>query len=249
MSRARFQVELAWVVVGVFVAGFAASWLPGVGDAWRSALAAVPGRTPLHTWATYPLAYRGADAGELLGLFWVWFIVRMVEPRLGWKGVAGALAGGAAASAGAAAAVLPWTGPTALFGPAVPAAMLTAYAAAHDPRREVYLFGALRIAMLWIGVAAVGLLVVNYGAGDPLRGFAVALPSVAFWLWGSGKVRRPERRVQSGRGGMAKSPKEFDEFLAKVREKERRREEEETLRRLLERPPQDPGEPRTGPGE
>jgi hypothetical protein len=98
-------------------------------------------------------------------------------------------------------------------------------------------------------VAAVGLLVVNYGAGDPLRGFAVALPSVAFWLWGSGKVRRPERRVQSGRGGMAKSPKEFDEFLAKVREKERRREEEETLRRLLERPPQDPGEPRTGPGE
>ncbi|MCC6404138.1 MAG: hypothetical protein IT207_09020 [Fimbriimonadaceae bacterium] len=240
MNRRFPRLEPAWIVVAVPLVGFLVSWLPGIGDAWRDALVSRPDRFAPHTWVTYSVAFPGFSVFELLGLVWLFFVVRMVASRVGDRRTYAMLLIGAALPAALSYALHAWVPAPVLFGTFVPSAMLTAYVAAKDPKAPVLLFGIVPLTMTWIAILAVAALVINYGSGSPLSGVVLASPAVAFWIYGSNRFPMPSgRRVQSGRGGMTKSPREFDEFLSKVREREQARKEEEALRSLLERPPAD----------
>lgn len=224
-------------MVAVPLVGFLVSWLPGIGGAWRDALTARPDRFAPHTWVTYPVTFPGFSVFELLGLVWLFFLAKMLHARVGSRSLAGMLLLSAAIPAAASYAFHQWVTAPALSGTFVPSAMLTAYIAARDPRSPVMLFGIVRLTMTWIAILALAALVIHYGAGSPVSGLALASPALLFWILGSNwNPLRRERRVQSGRGGMAKSPKEFDDFLSKVRKREQARKEEEALRALLERP-------------
>ncbi|MGE0002491.1 MAG: hypothetical protein AB7F50_11550 [Fimbriimonadaceae bacterium] len=237
MLRRISNLEPAWIAVAVPLAGFLISWLPGTGDAWRGALAARPDRFAPYSWVTYPVTFPGFSVFELLGLVWLFFVAKLLHARVGSRMLAWMLILGAAIPAGVSYAFHQWVPAPVLFGTFVPSAMLTAYIAARDPQSPVMLFGIVRLTMTWIAVLAFAALVINYGAGSPLSGLVLASPALLFWLYGSNwSPMRIDRRVQSGRGGMAKSPKDFDDFLSKVRERERARKEEEALRALLERP-------------
>lgn len=231
-------------MVLVPLVGFVVSWLPGVGDAWRHLAAAMPDRLAPHTWLTYPATFPGFSVFELLGLVWLFFVSRMVERLYGVRGLVVALAFGAAVPAALSYLCNAWAPAPVLHGTYIVSTMLTALAAARDPRTNVMLFGVARLSMMWIGVLAIAALVVNYGAGDPLRGLVLAAPAGLFWLFGSGwRLPAQSRQVQSGRGGLAKSPKEFEDFLDRVRDREQARKEEEALKRLFEGPSAEQDEP------
>lgn len=96
-------------------------------------------------------------------------------------------------------------------------------------------FMGLPTQMKWIAVFVAILVIFNIGLGQPAMGLVAALPLALAWFYGKNGVRG----FQFGRSNGAtpadkRKNREFDEFMSKVRSKEKDRAEQERLRKLFE---------------
>lgn len=224
------------LVVALLVA-FVIAWLPGVGESFVRATALVLPLSQPWTLVTYPLAMSGAGDAlfwHLITCFWLYSMGSTLEPSLGSRGVvlafvALALIGGLSMLLGVAVLGL---GSYALAGPFLAVASLSVLWGARFQGSQVRMMGIIPITGLWIAILSAVLVFFSLGSGAPLLGlFALIAPAVA-WFAGIGKLplpgpSRPRRETKQERA-------EFNEFIGKVRDREKDREERERLRKLFE---------------
>lgn len=200
-------------------------------------------------WAvlTYPLAYDGDGRNAinvlLLG-YWLYSTTTMVERELGsgWTigiYVIGVLLHGIAALLGGAVIA----DPILVWSSWLPTAFMTIVWCARNQSVVIRLFliipvsGRLLAAltalltMLYYGTAA------TYGAASrptPLFGIIVILPLILAWAYGLDRLPLRYGPLRHNPTSNKKTQKEFDQFITKVRDREKEREERDRLRKLFE---------------
>ncbi|MBS1724881.1 MAG: rhomboid family intramembrane serine protease [Armatimonadetes bacterium] len=192
---------------------------------------------------TFPFACAGTGReffGILCSVLWLSFVGTWAERALGRFHLLAWFFGTAVAAAFLAYLVALATGvPASLYTAWIPVAALTGLWAGHNPSQRVLFMFVINIEAKWLALISGLVVMFAHGTGLPILGIAVALPVLVAWFAGKGAFVRSSREVVSGRGQKAQSAKEFDEFIEKVRGKEKEREERDRLRRLLEGTPSD----------
>ncbi len=191
------------------------------------------------TCLTYPFAFVSPGSEFFwIVMAWVWLYVvgEALEARIGWRNYVLSFLGYSALAAvcvGVGSILVARRVP--LFEPWLPISALTCAWAATDPAGPVLLLGVIPVQRRWIAVLSVVSDVVYIGMASPIVGLMAALPCVLAWYVGNGAFSSGRRgTVVSGRGQKAQSSREFDEFITKVRSREKEREEQDRLRKLFE---------------
>ncbi len=192
--------------------------------------------TILTYWLVQPIG--GFLLWILFEWYWLWLMGAPLEEKLGSRGLliiflAGAVLTAIGFSLGA--LIHDRTGAMLVF-PETAICCLSALWAAHFGQGQVCFWG-FRIKAFWIAVFYCGVSVIHIGYGAPLLGVMAVAPALLFWLYGT-RGREAfgikKKVVKDSRGRQYGSQKEFDEFIDTVREKEKKREEQERLRKLFE---------------
>ena len=239
--RARFsggQANLAGkATLGLCIAlsvGFLLSWIPETGNFLRDFFAIQVGKPNYWALLTHPFVHSGDGqraAWFLFSVLWLYGMGRQLEATDGAKGLftvffAGAVLHGA--TAWVVFATMVGRGPW--YTPFMAISFLTVFVAARSPNQIVSLFGVLPVSMKVVAIGTAVLDVLYIGSGMPIIGVLVCIPLALAWVWGSGIVKLP----RSSKTAEKKQNVEFDEFMGKVRKREKDREEQERLRRLFE---------------
>ncbi|MCW5936670.1 MAG: hypothetical protein KIT11_05125 [Fimbriimonadaceae bacterium] len=225
-----------WGLIISLAVGFVLGWIPSVGQQWGSAVIFDGSLSRPWTLLTYPFGGLGGALSYIFAGLWLHGVGRYIEEREGSGRLLFFFFGLAlVASLGIALAALSGIRPALLGDPWIPIAGLTCIWAAREPDQPIRFMFVLQLAAKWVALVAAVLIFFGYGAGAPLIGVLAVLPCVVGWFYGRGNLRLParDRMVSTGRGP-AQSPKEFDAYINKVKDRERERDERERLRRLLE---------------
>jgi len=116
----------------------------------------------------------------------------------------------------------------------LPVAFISVIICANQAETPTNLWG-MQTQMKWVAVFIAILVIFNEGIGQPAMGLVAALPLALAWFYGKNGVQgfhfgRSRRATPADR----KKNQEFDEFMGKVRSKEKDRAEQERLRKLFE---------------
>ena len=239
----KFQVTGALGLVIALLVAFVLSWLPGVGDTFRSALMFDPTLGKAWTIFTYPLALPGEQFFFFLIMcWWLYQVGRMLEPSMGmWTYVASfavfSLLGGIGVAIGDAATGVAGTDKAVIATVGLPVGAMTVLWGARYQSEVVRLMLLIPIKGVWLAVITAALVFFGYGAGNPLVGAFALLPLAAAWFYGTDKI--PFMRfghVPSVTDAKVKKKDtaEFHTYIDKVRKRETERKERERLRALFE---------------
>lgn len=103
----------------------------------------------------------------------------------------------------------------------------------RNPEREICFF-ALRIKLKWVALAVALLDIFSFGYGQPLLGLAALPPLAAGWAFAADKLAGlPYARVAPQKAKREEQHR-FTEFNENVRQRRKRREENERLRKMFE---------------
>lgn len=227
------------MMIVVFVAAFILGWLPSIGETLRLWLAFVPGKVWPWTFFSYPLASVGDGGGFLfflIGMLWFFWVGNAFEAAAGKVGLLlNFLAFGFLFALVDWLAFVADLGGAPLLGPFLPVAGLTVAWCGMAPNMTIRIWGIIPVTGTWLAVITAAFVILGYGQGLPLFGVILALPLLLAWFYGQGRL--PVRIGQDVVGKQAekkKDTREFDEFMSKVKNKEKDREERERLRKLFE---------------
>jgi GlpG protein len=225
--------------------GLAVACLAGYVAAWGST-GALAGWLGLNTasptaWgvATYP--FTGDGNGRdlflfLISLLWLFWIGGSLEPEIGKGKLVGLFM--ASAILGGMSLILASNtlgGGLLLTGPALALASLTVAWGVRHKQAKVLLWGILPLSGIAIAGLTVALTVFGYGTGQPLRGVFACLPLGFAALFALDRIPglRYAPPVLADRKVSAAQLARERKFLEEVRRREKEREEQERLRKLL----------------
>lgn len=242
--RSRFAFNSARlgrtpVTMGLIIAclvGFLLCWIPESGAFLIPQLSLQVDNFRLWQPITYPLvnAYFLMVLFEMLWLYWFGTII---ENRFGGRPVittflAGTLLHAVAFFVAVLATKIP---APALATTDLPITFLVIAVCANQPETEICFWG-INVKFKWIAIVKAAIVVFTYGSGFPLYGLILALPLIGAWFYGANKIpgltfgKSPIVAAKQKK----KENREFDEFMGKVRSKEKDRAEQERLRKLFE---------------
>lgn len=234
----RLPGQMTTALLIVFSAGFLLSWIPSVGEVLRYWLAFDPARVLPWTPITYPFVTDGNGGGILffiLGMLWWYWVGSGLERTTGpW----GLLLNFLAASFLEALMCLfaSMLGMRAgLMGQFLPVSFMTVAFCARDPESQIQFWGIIPVKYKILALITGLIVVFGFGTGQPILGLMVGAPLVLAWFYGAGKLpvtlagSSVDRNIDKRREN-----KEFDEFMTKVKSKEKEREERDRLRKLFE---------------
>ena len=191
----KFQVTGALGLVIALLVAFVLSWLPGVGDTFRSALMFDPTLGKAWTIFTYPLALPGEQFFFFLIMcWWLYQVGRMLEPSMGmWTYVASfavfSLLGGIGVAIGDAA-----TGVPRIASLGLPVAAMTVLWGARYQSEVVRLMLVIPIKGVWLAVITAALVFFGYGSGMVFFSDNVSFCSSIRWR---NRLEHPASRERS----------------------------------------------------
>lgn len=240
--RSAIKPSVTLGIVATMVVGFLIAWGSGFDPRVLSSLVCDGSLNRFYTFLIYPLAPTEMGAGVLfLVLEWLWlyWIGTSLEREEG----AGRMAAIYAVSilVGSISMVLGGVllnRQIAVGGPLLPVSALTCLWGARNQNARVMLMMVVPVSGKILAIVTAVLAVIAYGSGAPLLGLFALIPCALGWFFGIGAFRKRAKTVVTGRGP-ARSTEEFDQFVEKVRAKEKERKDQERLRKLLEAPPTD----------
>lgn len=117
----------------------------------------------------------------------------------------------------------------------LPITFLVVCVCGNQPNTEICFWG-ISVKFKWIALVKAAIVVFIYGSGMPLYGLMISLPLIGAWFYGANKIpgltfgKSPIETSKQKK----KENREFDEYMGKVRVKEKDRAEQERLRKLFE---------------
>ncbi|MBX3115283.1 MAG: rhomboid family intramembrane serine protease [Fimbriimonadaceae bacterium] len=117
----------------------------------------------------------------------------------------------------------------------LPIAFIVVTVCGNQPRTEICFWG-IPVKFAWIAIIKAAWVVLSLGTGNPLFGLIIGIPLLGAWFYGANKIPGLTFGVSpvETRKQKKKENREFDEFMSKVRSKEKDRAEQERLRKLFE---------------
>lgn len=218
---------------------FLIAWLPGISATILTALGCNGRVDRPWTFLTYPFAIDGNGFGVLtLILTWLWFYWICSSLEATDKALNLVLYFFTYTLLGA--LFVPFMGrllnmPTVVTGIMLPVSALTCLWCSRNQQAEVRLMMMIPVSGRIMAIVSTVLVAIMYGTNYPLLGLLAAVPCAIGWFQGSWQpINSTKKKVNLGRGIKSSNPQAFEEYMSKVREKEKEREEKERLRKLFE---------------
>lgn len=125
--------------------------------------------------------------------------------------------------------------PNVITGTMLPISALTCLWCSRNQSAEIRLMMMIPVNGRVMAIISGVLVLLMYGTINPILGLFAVVPCAIGWLQGSRRAfATTKKQVNLGRGMKSSNPQEFEEYMLKVRKKEKEREEKERLRQLLE---------------
>jgi len=123
----------------------------------------------------------------------------------------------------------------ALLTAELPIAFIVITVCGNQPKTEICFWG-IPVKFAWIAIIKAAWVIFSMGTGNPVFGLILGIPLLGAWFYGANKIpgltfgKSPIETSKQKK----KENREFDEFMGKVRSKEKDRAEQERLRKLFE---------------
>ncbi|MCB0825628.1 MAG: hypothetical protein KDC26_05525 [Armatimonadetes bacterium] len=239
--------SVTMILLICFIAGFVLSWIPSIGEFLRTWFGVVlDSETSGNFWSlfTYPFVEDGSGGAlffTIIGWMW-WYGIGNELERIGGSRnlvvhfVAFTLIVGLFHMIAFFTKITPFV---VLLGPFLVVSILAVMWAALAPLESMCLMGLVTFQRRWYALIITAIVFFGYGTGNPVMGLIAALPCGIAWIYGRGFLpisytgkSMIDKKIE--RDIARRKNEEFDQFIGKVREKEKDREEKERLRKLFE---------------
>ena len=231
------KLPVTMTAIVAIAMGFFACWLT-IADGTLVRLLGLGAKAP-DPWQflTYFVAFipsSSAFIGVIFSALWLYMIGQTLEPSVGTRRYALVMLGMILLGS-----VMYWLGctvadyPGFLAGSYLPVAYLSVLWAALNPNSPVRFMFFIPLTAKILALIVGGMVLFGYGSESPLVGVITVLPMIALWF-GADMVLGNRKVSGKSAAERRQEQREFNQFIDKVRDREKEREERERLRKLFE---------------